>query len=229
MSTKSTKTSRILDAVHETARDLEAAGFVSKRRMKDYGTLCLVPVPEYRPTSPSLAPRRRDTLPAMAGRVEWVLAALEQADVRYLVVGGVAVVLHGYLRTTLDLDLVLQLDRENLQRALNAFSDLGFQPQAPVPLGAFADPLIREAWVREKNMTVFSLWHPEQPGFAVDLFVEEPFDFEDVYRRAIRVPLPGTEAAVVSRSDLIAMKRAAGRPRDLEDISALSDLAAGEG
>jgi hypothetical protein len=160
----------------------------------------------------------------MAGRIEWVLTALEKADVRYLVVGGVAVVLHGYLRTTLDLDLVLHLDRENLRRALQAFSDLGFQPQAPVPLGAFADPPTREAWVREKNMTVFSLWHPEHPGFAVDLFVQEPFDFEAVYGRALRVPLPGTEATVVSRNDLIEMKRSAGRPRDLDDVSALTGL-----
>ena len=47
MSTKSKKTSRILDAVHGTARDLHAAGFVSMRRMKEYEALCLVPVPEY--------------------------------------------------------------------------------------------------------------------------------------------------------------------------------------
>ena len=46
MSTKTPKTSRILAAVHETARDLHAAGLVSKRRMKDYDSLCLVPVPE---------------------------------------------------------------------------------------------------------------------------------------------------------------------------------------
>jgi putative transcriptional regulator len=43
-----TETSRILDAVHETARDLHTAGFISKRRMKDYEALCLVPVPEFR-------------------------------------------------------------------------------------------------------------------------------------------------------------------------------------
>ena len=132
--------------------------------------------------------------------------------------------LHGYLRTTLDLDLVLHLERENLERALEAFSDLGFQPQAPVPLGAFADPVTRESWVREKNMTVFSLWHSQHPGFAVDLFVQEPFDFEAVYRRALRVALPAAEATVVSRKDLIEMKRAAGRPRDLDDVSALAGI-----
>ena len=48
MSTKTKKeTSRILDAAHETARDLQAGGLVSKRRMKEYDSLCLVPVPEY--------------------------------------------------------------------------------------------------------------------------------------------------------------------------------------
>lgn len=160
----------------------------------------------------------------MGGRVEWVLGVLERADVRYLVVGGVAVVLHGYLRTTLDLDLVLQLERDNLDRALKALSDLGFQPQAPVPLSSFADPQIRETWLREKNMKVFSLWHPDHPGFAVDLFLEEPFNFEAVYRRALRVPLQTVQATVVSRDDLVAMKQAAGRARDLDDIAALSEL-----
>jgi putative transcriptional regulator len=47
MSTKTKETSRILDSVHETARDLHAAGLVSKRRMKYFDALCLVPVPEY--------------------------------------------------------------------------------------------------------------------------------------------------------------------------------------
>jgi hypothetical protein len=160
----------------------------------------------------------------MGGRIEWILAPLEQAGVRYLVVGGVAVVLHGYLRTTLDLDLVVQLEPDNLERALTVFEDLGLQPRVPVPLRSFADPQTRETWRREKNMTVFSLWHSDQPGFALDLFVQEPFDFDAVYRRALRVPLHEVEAAVVSREDLVAMKRAAGRTRDIEDIEALLDL-----
>lgn len=132
--------------------------------------------------------------------------------------------LHGYLRTTLDLDLVLGLERDNLERALKALAELGFRPQAPVPLSSFTDPETREIWVREKNMTVFSLWHPEHPGFAIDLFVQEPFDFDAVYGRALRVQLQGVRATVVSRDDLVEMKRAAGRARDMEDIAALSEL-----
>jgi hypothetical protein len=164
----------------------------------------------------------------MGGRIEWVLAPLERAGVRYLVVGGVAVVLHGYLRTTLDLDLVVQLEQDNLERALTALQDLGFQPRVPVPLKAFADPQIRESWRREKNMTVFSLWHPDHPGFALDLFVQEPFDFDAAYGRALSVPLQDVRVTVVALEDLVAMKRAAGRARDLEDIEALLELSSEE-
>lgn len=161
----------------------------------------------------------------MKGQVERVLGALEMAGVRYLVVGGVALVLHGYLRTTIDLDLVLQLDPDNLDRALSAFSDLGFVPQAPVPLRSFADPQTRENWAHEMHMVVFSLWHPDHRGFAVDLFLQEPFDFEEAYRGALKVQLQGVEATVLSREDLVEMKRATGRPRDLEDIEILSEEA----
>lgn len=160
----------------------------------------------------------------MRNRIEHVLGALTRAEVRYLVVGGVAVVLHGHLRTTLDLDLILHLDPDNLERALGVFSDLGFQPRAPVPLQAFADPEARMTWAREKNMTVFSLWHPEHQGFAIDLFLQEPFDFDAAYRRALVVPIRGIEATVLSLSDLIEMKEAVGRSEDLIDVKALREL-----
>jgi hypothetical protein len=55
--------------------------------------------------------------------------------------------------------------------------------------------------------------------------VQEPFDFDAVYKRALRVPLQKVRATVVSRDDLVEMKRAAGRSRDIEDIAALAELA----
>ena len=94
----------------------------------------------------------------MVGDIERVLDALNAAGVRYLVVGGVAVVLHGHLRTTADLDLVVQLDRDNVLRAMRALTGLGYRPRAPVAAEAFADEEVRESWVRDKGLTVFSLW-----------------------------------------------------------------------
>jgi predicted nucleotidyltransferase len=168
--------------------------------------------------------RKFARLPAVQRRIQQVLAALEGAGVRYLIVGGVAIVLHGHLRTTLDLDLVVQLQEENLLKALRALALLGFEPRAPVPLEALADPSTRQMLIRDKNMIVFSLWHPEEYGFAIDLFVEEPFDFEAVYQRALVVQLPTSLATVIGLEDLIQMKRSAARPQDMADVEALLRL-----
>jgi len=163
----------------------------------------------------------------MAQRFEPVLRALDDAGVRYLVVGGVAVVLHGHLRTTGDLDLVVELSPDNLVRALDALEDSGFRPRPPVPLRSFADPETRRSWIETKNLQVFSLWHPELPGFEVDLFVEEPFDFDEAWNRRVEVQLAGMIAMVVGLDDLLALKRAAGRVRDLEDVAVLEAIAEG--
>lgn len=158
----------------------------------------------------------------MVGAVEQVLKALNSADVRYLVVGGVAVVLHGHLRTTKDLDLVLQLETKNVRRALAALQSLGYSPVAPVDPADFGDPSIRASWIRDKNLKVFSFWRDASP--TVDLFVEEPFDFDEVFDRSVRTPLRATFTNVIAVPDLIALKRKADRPQDHADIAALSSL-----
>jgi len=160
----------------------------------------------------------------VAGDLERVLEALGRAEVRFLVVGGVAVVLHGHLRVTADLDLVVQLDEENVLRALRALEALGYRSRAPVPMRAFADPATRETWAREKGLTVFSLWSDRFPQLEVDLFASEPFEFGEAYARAARVPLGGLDVAVASLDDLIALKEAAGRPQDRADVEALRAL-----
>jgi hypothetical protein len=163
----------------------------------------------------------------MAGHpFEQVLAALNAQQVRYLVVGGVAVVLHGHLRTNADLDLVVALAPDNVRRALAAMDGLGFRPRAPVRAEDFADPETRRIWMEEKGMTVFSLWSARVPGIEVYLFVREPFDFEQAWRRAVRVDLDTTSATVASLEDVVALKRAAGRPIDLADVAALEAIAA---
>jgi len=165
----------------------------------------------------------------MIGQIEEILGALNRADVRYLVVGGVAVVLHGHLRTTADLDLVIQLQRENVLRAMRALGELEYRPRAPVPADAFADSELRQQWIQEKGLAVFSLWSPAHPTLEIDVLVSEPFDFDTVYSRALRVPLEKAEVTVIALDDLIILKRQVGRPRDLEDVTALESLREAEG
>jgi len=156
------------------------------------------------------------------GSVEHLLHELSATGVRYIVVGGVAVVLHGYLRLTADLDLVIDLESGNVTKALDVFSAFGLRPRPPVPLHSFKDPALRAQWREEKHLQVFSLWHPS--GLEVDLFIEDPFPFAEAYERARRLSIDDREVRIASIDDLIAMKRVAGRPKDEEDIRALEAL-----
>ncbi len=156
---------------------------------------------------------------------ELVFAALQREDVRYLVVGGVAVVLHGHPRFTADLDLVVGLDRDNASRAVKALAGLGYRPRAPVDASLFADPGVRQGWIDEKGLTVFTLWSPDHPATEIDLFVREPFPFTAALGRAVTVELGDLEVPVASIEDLVALKRAAGRPKDLDDVQILEALA----
>lgn len=156
---------------------------------------------------------------------EQIFRSLERAGVRYLVVGGVAVVLHGHPRFTADLDLALALEPANVEAALTALEELGYAPRVPVPLRAFADPEQRADWQRTKGMTVFSLWSAQLPGTEVDLFVAEPTPFEPAWQRRLRADLGSVTVHVASIEDLITMKRRAGRPQDLQDVRELESIA----
>ncbi len=156
--------------------------------------------------------------------VKSIVEALNAAKVRYLVVGGLAVVAHGYVRYTKDLDLVIQLVPDNIRRALRALQSLGYRPGIPVSVDQFADPANRERWMREKDMKVFQLWSDEHRETPIDVFVSEPFDFDKEYGAALRKPVFGRlEVRVATIPTLIRMKEAAGRPEDKIDVERLRE------
>jgi hypothetical protein len=155
---------------------------------------------------------------------EPLFAALNVAGVRYVVVGGLAVVLHGHARMTVDVDLVVDLDDEQARRAIDALVGLGLRPRVPVDPKHFANPVMRERWIRDQRMQVFSMHDPSNPLRAVDLFVNHPVRFEDLWSRSIQMHLQDTSVRVASIPDLIRMKRLAGRPQDLLDIEQLEAI-----
>lgn len=160
--------------------------------------------------------------------VEAVVRALEDANVRYMVAGGLAVVAHGYLRFTKDIDLVVALDEDNSRRALKALVGLGYRPAVPVALWDFLDPVKRRDWIENKNARVFPLVSDAHPLTPVEIFLEEPFEFENAYGAAVKHEVaPGLAVAFVSLEDLIAMKRGAGREQDLADVAELERLRRG--
>lgn len=161
---------------------------------------------------------------------EAVAKALEAEQVRYLVAGGLAVNAHGYIRLTMDIDIIIALDDQNIRNAFRALSELEFRPTVPIDVEDFARPDQREQWHKEKGMQVLNLQSDRFPGTSVDIFVYEPFDFSSEYESAlIGELLPNLAVRFVSIPTLIDMKQSAARPRDLDDIEHLKRLQEADG
>jgi hypothetical protein len=153
---------------------------------------------------------------------EAVAQALIDAQARYVVVGGLAVNAHGYLRFTADIELVIALDADNVLRTFGALSKVGYRPTVPITAEQFADASQRQRWIAEKGMQVLNLFSDQRPESSVDIFVYEPFDFHQEFTAAmVGELLPGISVRFVSIPTLIRMKEAAGRPRDQDDIQHL--------
>jgi predicted nucleotidyltransferase len=156
---------------------------------------------------------------------EELLAYLEEAGVRFVVVGGLAVVLQGYVRMTADVDLAIALDSENVLRTVEALTARGLRPLLPVNARDFADEGKRRDWIETRNLEVFSMRDERNPLLTVDLFAREPIPFEELWSQADTVPLGGRPIRVASIEHLIRMKRAAARPQDAVDIDELELIA----
>src|SRR6266852_2891078 len=128
-----------------------------------------------------------------------VSRALNEADVPFLIVGGIAVIHHGYGRLTQDVDLVIKLEPAVIRRAFGALSALGYHPALPVTVDQFADPILRETWKREKGMQVLKFWSDQHRETPLDVFIEEPFDFAREYAAAdIQESLPDLKIRIVA-------------------------------
>ncbi|HEY3784161.1 MAG TPA: hypothetical protein VGL55_02645 [Steroidobacteraceae bacterium] len=148
--------------------------------------------------------------------------ALETAGARYVVAGGLAVAAHGYLRFTKDVDIVIRLIPDNIERTFAALASLGYRPSVPITREQFANSELRNSWVRDKGMQVLQFWSDAHPETSVDVFVTEPFDFEAEYASALLSPLDDKiTIRFVSLPTLIRMKEAANRPQDRADIEQL--------
>jgi hypothetical protein len=157
--------------------------------------------------------------------LEAIFRALNAVRAEYLVVGGIAVIAHGHMRYTNDLDLVLNLSSEHLPDVLQAFTSVGLYPRVPVNIQDFANPDLRSGWQNEKGMVVFNLLHKYDPELVVDIFITEPFDFAKEYAEAKQQEFAkGLFVPVVSLSRLIVMKKETGRPQDLIDAEKLTIL-----
>lgn len=149
-----------------------------------------------------------------------IFAALHRHGVDYVAIGGIAANAHGSRRLTLDVDIIPAPEESNYERLVAALDDLGAPASA-------VDSDFRELDPRDSfdlaRATVLKL---ETAAGDLDLLNGAPgaSPYPDLRERAIEVEVRGTPVRIVSLDDLIAMKRASGRPRDLRDIADLTGL-----
>lgn len=157
--------------------------------------------------------------------VETLVRRFNDAGVRYLIAGGFAVVAHGYSRFTVDLDFVLDMEPENVAKALEILKDEGYAPTIPVGIEQFADANLREDWAENRNIVAFPLQSEKHRQTSVDIFVREPFEFVRAYAQRHPWPIsPNLMGEFVSFDDLVKLKTDAGRPKDLLDIYYLRQI-----
>ncbi|MGH2837233.1 MAG: DUF6036 family nucleotidyltransferase [Thermoleophilaceae bacterium] len=144
-----------------------------------------------------------------------IFRALDESNVDYVTVGGMAVIAHGVVRATVDVDLIPNSNRENLQRLAAALAALGATPDGEPDTAVAAELLGRDANMRFQS-----------PAGQIDVLLAEQYRrlYDDFRRRSVEVEVEGTPIVVVSRNDLIRLKAGTGRDRDLLDVGDLLAL-----
>ncbi len=150
--------------------------------------------------------------------IEQLIDALERHGVKYAIVGGYALALHGVVRGTVDVDLVLKISRDNYRNAEKALAEIGLTSRLPVGADEVID--FRDEYISNKNMVAWNFRNPKDPTQDVDIIITQDLSAIkiDKFKVGQRI-LP-----VVSVRDLIKMKRKSGRPQDIQDIEALERL-----
>jgi hypothetical protein len=148
-----------------------------------------------------------------------LLETLSRHGVDYLVIGGVAVQVHGHRRTTMDLDLAPDPTPENLRRLAAALDELDALPVDPALAGSEVPVTDSE------RLSVAPIVPPLTTRHGQVHILKEPKGaraFAQMRESALVVEVDGVAVPIVSLDDLIRMKKAAGRPQDLDDIAALT-------
>jgi len=156
---------------------------------------------------------------------ENILKEFNKNGIDYILVGGVAVNLQGIPRMTYDLDILLKMTDENIEKYCRLLKRWGFRPKVPVDVMDFAKKEKRDDWIKNKNMKAFNLFNPDAVVKEIDVVIDSPVDFENAKKNVKYIKFGEIEIPVMSVRDLIRMKENTGRKQDESDVRYLEELA----
>lgn len=154
---------------------------------------------------------------------EEVFRALNKAKIDYLVCGGAAVVMFGFSRLTIDLDLIVDLDQDNLEKLYDILVKLGYKTSAPIKKSDFSDKKILARLEETKNMKVVSFYNLNDPFKVVDIGVNLP-GIDKILKNKKNIQVGDLSIPIIFLDDLIKMKEDLARPKDLIDAQNLREI-----
>lgn len=143
---------------------------------------------------------------------------LNNHNIPYALVGGHAVAIHGAVRGTMDIDLILKWSLVNLEKIEKALEDLGLIPRLPISAKDVYN--FKDEYIKNRNLIAWNFYNPVHPSQQVDIIITH--DLSQL--KAIKVKYHNKPIHVLSKKDLIQMKKDSGRPQDLFDVEALEKL-----
>ena len=157
---------------------------------------------------------------------ETILNALSDAGVEFIVGGGMACILQGVERLTMDVDVAVMMQEKNWERLVEVTENLGLIPRVPLNPRSLIDPAVRRVVLDEKKAIVFTFLHPDRPSLQLDVFLRPDLAYEVLSQDAQWMNLEGRKIQVLNRQKLLALKKAIQppRPKDLLDIAALEGM-----
>ena len=154
---------------------------------------------------------------------EDILRAFQKQRVRYVLVGGIAVNLLGSLRSTADMDILVEMSDDNLAKVVTILKRKGYGVKQPVDPMGIADKKTRACWIKEKHMKAFN-FYKEEGLKEVDIIIDTPVSFDDAKKDILWVKSGDIWIPVISINNLIKMKRNTGRSIDKLDIEELKKI-----
>ncbi len=154
---------------------------------------------------------------------EEVLREFQSHNIKYVLVGGLAVNLLGSLRSTADMAILVEMSSDNLRKIVDILLKLGYEAKQSVDPMKLADAKTRNEWITNKHMKTFN-FHKVNELKEVDIIIESPVSFEKAQGNAIYFSIDDLSLPVISLDDLIEMKTNTGRTIDKQDIEELKKI-----
>jgi predicted nucleotidyltransferase len=145
---------------------------------------------------------------------------LSNNNIRYLICGGLAVNIYGIPRMTADIDILLDFTEENLDRFETTIKLLKYQSMIPL----FVSKKERQKAIQEKNLIAYSYFNSQNNYLNLDVLIDVPFAFEELWAMKEERVVDGTVIYIVSVEHLIKLKQYANRKQDIDDVILLSKL-----